>query len=343
MLTRKNNVVFLGAYPDGCCFWRMYVPHFSIDGSAFYCFNQKPDFNRIAGYDVAVVQRCCTQEQFNFVKLCKLLGIKVIYDTDDDLWDLPDYNPAAEMFKQLRSGFDACIRMADVITVSTRTLGKVVNRRVKDRVNLITKVEIPIVVVENKIDKRIFVDPVPSDKLIVGWAGSSSHIGDLELVAPAVNSLSTSYPDVEFQFRGCEIPKAIDRHSNVTHKFWSAVSEYGARMPLWGWRIALAPVTAHDFNNSKSPLKMIEAGYCKIPCLASYVDPYFEFCSHDKELMWLLCPGKINWFPKLRELINDEARRTDLGNRMRSVVDKYYSFDVPHEGWQKAIATARAI
>ena len=321
----------------------MYVPHFSIDGSAFYCFAQKPDFARITGYDVAVVQRCCTQEQFNFVKVCKLLGIKVIYDLDDDVWDLPPYNPAVDLFKQLKSGFDTCITMADVLTVSTRTLAKVAKRRIKDRVNLVTKKEIPIIVVENKIDKRIFVEPRRSDKLIVGWAGSSSHIGDLELVADAINDQSALNPNVTFQFRGCQIPASITRNSNVTHEKWAAVSEYGARMPLWGWGIALAPVTDHPFNDSKSPLKMIEAGYCSAPCLASYVEPYYEFCSYDIELMWLLCAGKSAFKTKLRDLINDKDRRVELGNRMRAVADKYYSFDEPHAGWEKAIETAMTI
>ena len=94
MLERKSSVVFLSAFPDGCAFWRMYIPHFNVPDAAFWCFANKPDFTRITGYDVAVVQRCCTPQQFEFVKVCRVLGIKVIYDMDDDVWDLPPANPA---------------------------------------------------------------------------------------------------------------------------------------------------------------------------------------------------------------------------------------------------------
>lgn len=350
-LTRPNSVVFLGAWFDACALWRMYIPHLSMTGSGFFIFagQEGPNFNLIAGHDICVVQRCCTEQQFRFINIAAQLGLKIVYDLDDDVFDLPEYNPAHKVLGQHKEGFLACMRNVDVITVSTKTLAKIVRKNVKFMVNVRTGKEIPIIVAENRIDTRFFVTPVlPREKAIrrktvrIGWAGSSSHIGDLGLVQEALMELAP-HPHVQIQFRGCELPPehSLWTLSNFQFKYWTPVCEYGARMPLWDWDIALAPVTDHPFNNSKSCIKMIEAAYCGIPCLASWIRPYEEFVQHDTELKWLLCAGAGAWALKLRALVNDIALRDHMGERMRQVALKHYSFATEHTGWQQAFEAAR--
>lgn len=338
MLPRNGSAVFLASWIDACALWRMYFPHLGLRDSGFFCFSAKPDWNKIAGYDVVVLQRCCTKPQFEFIKTCRAMEQKLVYDLDDNIWQIPETNPAAAILHKHSDGFKVCIRSVDVVSVSTKTLKKVVERHVKNMTNLHTGKEIPIVVTENRLDERLFVPPVKSEQTIVGWAGSTSHIGDLRIIEDAIKTLAVEYPQVIFEFRGLEPPEGLREVPNVRFKIWYSVAEYAARMPRWGWSIALAPVTDEDFNNSKSAIKILEAAYCKIPCLASWVQPYFEFYNYDKELMWLLCAGRNNWAPKIRELINDPARRVYLGERMYQVMKKYYSWENGHDGWRKVLA-----
>jgi glycosyltransferase involved in cell wall biosynthesis len=342
MMLRQNSVVFLGAFPDACCLWRLYVPHLSMPGSSFYCFARKIDYNVVTGYDVCVVQRCCLAQQFDFLKLAAQLGMKIVYDIDDNVWEIPEYNPAYQTLTQHRDGFKACIRMVDVVSVSTKALAKAVRKHVKFMVSMRTGREIPIIVAENRIDERMFVPPVTSEVTIVGWAGSSSHIGDLDLIEDAIRNCATQFPQVQFQFRGCGLPATsqLPKLPNFDFKLWMPVAEYGCRMPLWGWSISLAPVIDNEFNSAKSNIKMVEAGYCGIPCLASAVRPYDEFVSHDPELRWLLCSGYAGWARKLKDLLHDKARREELGLRMRDVVRRHYSMDKPHEGWEEVFKAA---
>ena len=293
--------------------------------------------------DVVVVQRCCTQPQFEFLKTARALGMKIIYDLDDDVWDLPEYNPAHQIFMAYRQGFNVCIQGVDMVTVSTHFLRKQVKKQVRNLVNMFTKKDIPIVLCENKIDPRFMATPVYNDKLTVGWQGSSSHVGDLVIMQDAIKTLAHENPDIDFEFRGCDPPESLRMLRNVTHKMWMPVAQYFRRMPKFGWHIALAPLTDHEFNNSKSPIKMTEAGWCKIPCLASWCRPYAEFCDKDPELKWLLCAGPSAWLPKLRDLIHDEARRKFLGERMYNVVTEHYSFATGNDGWRTAIDMVRAI
>jgi hypothetical protein len=343
MLERNNPAVFLGAWLDACCLWRMYMPHLAYHGSSFYIFAQRPNWDVVAGKDVVVVQRCCTQPQFDFLKTAGALGMRIVYDLDDDIWQLPSYNPAFSVLNAHREGFNACIRMVDVVSVSTRVLAKSLRKHVKFMTNMRTHKDIPIVVAENRIAECMFVEPVRKPELIIGWAGSSSHAGDFGMVEEPLVNVSRDNPNVRIEFRGCE-PTAdspLRKLPNYRHKLWSPVAEFGGRLPLWGWSIALAPVTEHVFNDSKSAIKMVEAAWCKIPCLASYVQPYVDFCRHDKELKWLLCPGASAWESKLRTLINEPAMRDELGQRMWNVVREHYSWNRPHEGWDEVFQLAR--
>jgi glycosyltransferase involved in cell wall biosynthesis len=343
MLLRKNSIVFLASYLDACALWRLYYPFWNMPGSSFFCFAQGPKYEHILSCDIAVVQRCCTQPQFELIRTMKGLGMKIIYDLDDNIWEIPKGNPAYEILGRMRDGFIACIQIVDTVTTSTRNLAVAVKKHVKNLTNQLTGKEIPIVVVENRLDTKIFAKPRKSDKIIVGWAGSSSHIVDLPIITDALKNCASSYPDVTFEFRGCDPPSNSGLHElkNFRHKLWTPVAEYCARMPLWDWSMALAPVTDHEFNASKSCIKMIEAGFCKIPCLASWVAPYEGFCRHDPELQWLLCAGPANWEKKLRVLIEEPARREYLGERMHKVMMEHYSWDRPHEGWLQALKIVR--
>jgi glycosyltransferase involved in cell wall biosynthesis len=321
----------------------MYYPHHHFDGSSFFCFANRPDWGLIAGSDIIVVQRCCTRPQFDFINTCQQLGQKVIYDLDDNVWDLPEYNPAHQQLMAMREGFNACIQLVDLVTVSTKQLAKEVRKHVKKLVNYKTHKEIPIIVCENRIDARLYAPPMKRPELTIGWSGSSSHVGDLPLVMPALHEALKADPQVQIEFRGCEPTEDLKKLPNFRHKLWTAVAEFSARMPVWGWHIALAPLTDHNFNNSKSAIKMVEAAYCGIPCLTSWVKPYDDFTSWDSELRWLLCAGPSAWEKKLVDLVCDPARRDYLGQRMHKVMLEHYSFSKPHEGWREAFDTARAL
>jgi glycosyltransferase involved in cell wall biosynthesis len=371
MLERDYSVVFVAADADACALWRLYMPHVAMPGSSFFHFAQRPDFEKIAGHDVIVVQRCCTNAQFELIRACKQLGMLVVYDLDDAIWTIPEYNPAAAVLGKYREGFNACIRLCDVCTVSTKVLAKVVRKHVGGKLlctacmgknpectqcaghgwvggltSQWTGKEIPIVVCENRIEERLFASPAfPDARLVVGWAGSSSHIGDLKLIEKAIVNCAKENPETVFEYRGCQVEEnnPVRKLKNWRHQLWTPVAEYAARMPMWGWSIALAPVTDHEFNSSKSAIKAVEAGYCGIPCLMSHVEPYDNFCHHEPELQWLLCAGASAFEAKLRILINEPERREHLGLLMRDVVARHYSYRRRHEAWDRVFGMTREL
>lgn len=337
-MIRKNSVCWIGAHFDACALWRVYMPHFSYPRSTFHLFAQRPELNRIVDHDICIVQRCLTAEQARFIQIVKQCGMRVVYDLDDNMWQIPDFNPAAGILGRYKIGFENCMALTDVITVSTSTLASVVQSVMRKHFKVR---KIPVVVTQNRIDTRLFAPPRKStEEVIVGWAGSTSHLGDLEIAQDALETVAQEEKDVVFEFRGMAPPEKLRELKNVRFRLWQPVSDFMARMPVWGWSVALAPLCEHDFNKSKSPIKMMEAAYCKIPCLVSWLEPYAYFCSFDPELKWLLCASSKDWAPKLRTLLHEPAMRNELGRRAYNVLIEHFSFSKPHEGWDKAFALA---
>lgn len=347
MLKRNNSVAMLGSYLDACALWRLYMPHLNMPGSSFALFDKGVHYDQLAEKDIVIVQRCCTSQQYEMINTFHNMCMKVVYDLDDNMWNIPASNPAAAILGRLKEGFGHCMQNVDVVTVSTKTLANVVRKNVKNLRSVVTGKEIPIVVVENRIDMNYFAPPMPvaeGKRLKVGWGGSTSHMADLAVMMPAIEAVAKRHPEVDFEFRGLRnIPESVASLPNVSTHIWLPVAEYAQRMGTWGWDIALAPLVDEDFAKSKSNIKMQEAGHMSIPCLASWVTPYANFCSKDNELKWLLCITASQWELKLETLINDAAQRQHYGQRMNAVTRKYFSFEKEHEGWKNLLSVVSSL
>jgi hypothetical protein len=345
---RTYPVVMLGAWLDSCALWRLFMPHMNLPGSGFFTFAGAPAYDRIASNEVAVVQRCYSKIQADFITVLGACGLRVVYDLDDNIWDIPPSNPVHRMFVANRAGFNTCIQLADMVTVSTLPLAKAVKRNVKPLINTRTGKAIPIRVCENRIEERMFVAPREQtfDECVVGWAGSDSHAADLALVENALE-FAMKDPNVIVEFRGGS-PARKSRLVGMPqyrHGPWMPVVEYASRMPLWKWNIALAPIQDNEFNRSKSNIKPVESGYCGVPCLMSAVEPYMDLCYRDPsgDLKWLLCLTPGQWNSKLQDLIYDPAKRDYYGKLLQKISLEHFSFRRPHEGWINAFAEARTL
>src|SRR4051812_24325830 len=112
-MRRDNAIGFLGAWLDACALWRLYMPHFNYPGSQFFVFGSKPDFNIVSMNDVVIMQRCCTTEQFRFIEMARDMDIRVVYDLDDNMWQIPAFNPAAQVLDRFKDGFIHCMKLTD--------------------------------------------------------------------------------------------------------------------------------------------------------------------------------------------------------------------------------------
>lgn len=343
-MTYNESAVFTPSGIDACAYWRMWIPHLNINNSHFLFTAGTPPFNEISECDVVVVQRMFMAQNIPFLKMARTYGMRIVYDLDDNIWQLPKSNPAYNIFSSAstQKGFAACAEWADIITVSTDTLNSVVYDKLGHLRNIASKKEIPIITIDNAIDLRLFPEsalPKDEDKIVIGWGGSNTHLGDIADVWSFLPDLLEEFPNVYMEFVGHNAPKSIREHPRVTERVWCHISEFAARYATWNWDIVLAPLEQHKFNRSKSCIKMQEAAAISSPCLAEDIAPYKHFVSKTPELQWLLC-DRFSWKKKLRELIINKSLRIELGEAMYKNLFEHFNVTRTSCEWREVIQNA---
>lgn len=324
-----KNVVYLPAALDACAMWRLFFPHLRIPNSRFL-FNpqHKLPVEELPGIDVGVVQRLASHENLRAIALMKQIGMKVIYDLDDNLWNLPKYNSAYGVFQKIRDNFPICMRACNAVTVSTPALKAAVQKAVKSK--------IPVHVIPNCVDFDMYY-PLPklqSEKVTVGWAGTATHDGDIADVFAMIPDLLKATPAMNFECVGMKLPDTLQGVSKVSQRAFVPIAEYPSRLASWRWDIMLAPLLDNLFNRSKSNIKILEAAALRTPILFSPVATYLDFSRLNKELDYLVCRTPQQWKDKIRSLVNEPAKREHYGELLYTVARNNYSTLISAQKWQ---------
>ncbi|WP_394065196.1 glycosyltransferase [Alcaligenes sp. WGS1538] len=100
----------------------------------------------------------------------------------------------------------------------------------------------------------------------VGWAGGSSHTGDLAVIRSVVKELED---EVEWVFMGMK-PEGVvcEFHPGV------AIDRYPAKLASLNLDLAVVPLELNQFNRCKSNLRLLELGACGVPVICTDIDPY---------------------------------------------------------------------
>lgn len=237
---------------------------------------------------------------------------KLVYELDDDLWNIDPSNYAA--YEWFMNGYDRKantyhdvhaniamnIAVADRVTVTTEALAEQC-RKYNDNVMVVPN-RIPSWVLDWERPKR--------DKLTIGWMGSHTHFMDWEQAGSHVARFLKRNPEISFHLMGGQYGEWFKLpEEQITYTDWITGVDN-----VWraiDFDIALAPLRPHVFNQSKSNLKALEAAALGIPIVASDCGPYPGFVEHGKT--GFLVKRDHEWGKYLRELVNDEAMRNEMG------------------------------
>lgn len=324
------RILYLLADQTGCGWYRCLMPGIylrnlhGIDSRAATSVNDEVRaFAR--GADILVCQRQLSDSVLEFVYEQKAMAKTIVYELDDDFWHLPVKNPVYRYYQAEGLGRLAkFIRVADVITVSTEPLKRVVET-MHDHV----------VVLPNAVDPDL-ADTVTGShveqqtrrgaKVRIGWSGSNFHDGDLDCAIDALITL-TKRPDVQLVFFGW-VPERIQREVPIGriefHPFVPTNNYYHAMAAL-RLDIGLAPLRDNRFNEAKSNLKYLEYSMFKIPTVASPVYPYTRTITHGEDGILVKKNRHQEWLRQLTRLVEDRAERDRLArNAYATVRDRFH-------------------
>ncbi len=193
----------------------------------------------------------------------KIPGIFKVFELDDYILNLPMKHYNRANFSQEISGhLRKSLSYFDRFVVSTQPLAEALAAYHPD-IRVVTN-RLPVNWWGNLESLRR-----QGRKPRVGWAGGSSHQGDLEMIADVVKALAN---EVEWVFMGM-CPEKLRPYVHE-HRSGVDISLYPAALAALNLDLALAPVEDNIFNVCKSNLRLMEYGACGIPVICSDVECY---------------------------------------------------------------------
>jgi len=158
----------------------------------------------------------------------------------------------------------------------------------------------------------------------VGWAGSTSHGGDLAFAVDLVKALAD---EVEWVFFGMcpeELKPLVEYHEPVP------IGEYPAKLASLNLDLAIAPLEIHAFNEAKSHLKLLEYGILGYPVICTDITPY-----QGAYPVTRLKNRFQEWVKAIREHVADLDECSRRGDALRNHVGQNWMLEDNLDLWSK--------
>lgn len=230
-------------------------------------------------------------------------GSRLVYEIDDDVFSVEPWNTLGARTYNRADAQDAvahAAQVADLVTVTTPHLAEVMGAHNPN-----------VTILPNCVpDWLLRHDRPQRDRVVVGWAGGSSHAMDMFSTAPALRRFLGRNKHVELHLIGTDYRATIRCEARYTD--WAPPEDYYRSIDF---DIGIAPLVDTVFARSKSAVKALEYAALGIPVVASDVGPYRDFVIDG--VTGYLVRQDHEWGKRLYELSNDEAMRTEMGVKAR--------------------------
>ncbi|WP_030917266.1 glycosyltransferase family protein [Streptomyces sp. NRRL B-24720] len=315
---------------SGCSYYRIQLPLgglAALGHTVAHSLRMPPEV-RDSVSTVIVGQRVCKPNPSKLWQALAAQGRKLIYEIDDNLWNVDASSPAAHAFfadPEIRANLQRNIEVASAVTVTTEPLAGIV-RQWNPNVHIV-----PNAVPDWMLNHQ---PPQRNDGLLtIGWGGSATHNMDFAEVADPLRQFLKRNEGTEFHCIGNDYAQ------------WMRIPRERARFTPWvpgvddflraiDYHVGIAPLRPHLFNQSKSALKALECGALGIPVVAAAVRPYEDYVQDGTT--GYLVHRDHEWGQHLRALINDPAMRVEMGAAAR---DQAAEHTISRRAalWEKAI------
>lgn len=276
-------------------------------------------------------------------------GKKIIFDTDDNLWDLPKYSTAyPDSDVRYESWLDKIkfnIEEADAVTVTTENLKQLIKEQYP-------KAKDKIFVIPNRIpEKFIQISKRPIDDTIrIGITGSPTHLKDYIDFWPILLKIKAKIEKkyhIRFVITGIPINELskmatygmLNREQRkLIH--WASKNMWNKRGPdliflpgcpfdkwfealkVLDFDIGLIPLSNNIFNLGKSNCKWIEYSILGTAVIASDHPVYAE--DFKKSKGGILCSSTKEWIDAVDNLCESAKYRLDLNRKALKYIKKHY-------------------
>jgi len=261
--------------------------------------------------DILVVQRWVETPTLRLVEAAKKRGIPVVYETDDNLLDLPKNSGMAMSSEHIRN-LKSVLEMSDLVICSTVPLAE-----------KMTEHNSQVVVIKNYGLQKESVDTsgrphlavVNTDYFKLGLSKS----GFFRALSLAVEDL-----DYKISFFGSVDPEMLELRQLfpndvfIVDGFVDDRSAFLDRLASHGVNVAAVPLDDNDHHVVKSDIKFLDFASLGVPAIFNNVRVY-DSVRHEVD-GYLTEDSQAGWFEAL-EFFANEKNRKQCGEAAREVVD----------------------
>jgi hypothetical protein len=272
----------------GCANIRVIIPFILLNQLQIPKFQFQAYYNNFFTKDVGYYrnstiiqfQRAATQHHLEFFNLIRkkikiLTRSALVYEIDDDVFNIPSWNFAREFYIPLKPFITEMLNKADAITVSTEKLKQ-----------LYSPYNNNIHIIPNYLPRFTWRYPVFNTKETkrpkIAYPCSSNHFsikrdivgGDIGPVL--LDFIRKTVDDYEWMFIGgmpIELDDLVKSGKIVRHP-WHSIYEYPRYFQKLEAHIGIAPLEINEFNRGKSGIKALEFTASGLPGVFTKIDPY---------------------------------------------------------------------
>lgn len=141
----------------------------------------------------------------------------------------------------------------------------------------------------------------------LGWIGGATHGSDLKVIQDVLYDVLNTYPTTEVYIVACPPPEWPKHERMHSINKWVNIDKYPEHLKNLSFDIGLCPLRDNGFNRGKSNLRYLEYSVCKIPTVASRVEPFSS--DYKGRLAW----DDESWIQNLSTLIENKELRVKEG------------------------------
>jgi glycosyltransferase involved in cell wall biosynthesis len=306
------KVMMWAADALGQGFWRMQVPGYALERAGHeVCVSQIFAPGWQASADVVVGARTAEPKPSKVWAQLAAEGRTLLFDVDDDYLNVDPSNEAAHAYfgrPDIRAALLRNMGLATRITCVSPRLADVYAEYGDT------------VVVPNGLPAEVLAWPRPRTvgKVVIGWAGSTSTLPELRLIAGRLRRFldryHTRHPADYIEVHTVGVQQRDLHAVGLRHPYVRVTPWVESGYPYLraiDFDVWLAPYRPTGFNRAKAPTKAIEAAFLGVPIIASDIDPYAQFIQHG--VTGFVCTRDHDWDTYLAALVENDTLRQRMG------------------------------
>jgi len=328
------KVLIITQYPklSGVDYHRLWIPHGNIGKNHGVEISQVNEIDTaeidfLQAHDLVVANRFIskTGNQEGVIQKLKQAGVPYILDLDDD-YRIPEWHVLRLAAKKMNhSGQIATAAKGALAVTTTHSLLADAIKKELGQKN--------VYIVPNGIDtneEQFKIHDRQQDVTTFGWSGSVTHFEDVLEMFESLLGMYKNHDNFKIVYGGFEsqdmtsqamagilTAKGIAKPEQFSYYAACDVSQYALFYEAID--VALIPLRNNRFNNMKSNLKMLEAGFKKKAAIVSNVWPYSEIIADN----CLKVNHKNDWYKQMTKLLKNPNMIADLAEKLYESVQPY--------------------